>query len=35
MAKFLRIVQWNANSHAQHEGEVQLFLQQNKIDILL
>jgi hypothetical protein len=35
MAKFLRIAQWNANGLAQHKGEVQLFLQQNKIDILL
>jgi len=35
MAKFLRIAQWNVNGLAQHKGEVQLFLQQNKIDILL
>jgi len=35
MVKFLRIAQWNANGLAQHKGEVQLFLQQNKIDILL
>ena len=35
MAKFLRIAQWNANGLAQHEGKIQLFLQQNKIDILL
>jgi len=35
MAKFLRIAQWNAKGLAQHKGEVQLFLQQNKIDILL
>jgi exonuclease III len=35
MAKFLRIAQWNANGLAQHKDEVQLFLQQNKIDILL
>jgi exonuclease III len=28
-------VQWNANGLAQHKGEFQLFLQQNKIDILL
>jgi exonuclease III len=35
MAKFLRIAQWNANSLAQLKGEVQLFLQQNKFDILL
>jgi len=35
MAKFLRIAQWNANGLAQHKDEVQLFLQHNKIDILL
>jgi len=35
MAKFFWIAQWNANGLAQHKGEVQLFLQQNKIDILL
>jgi len=35
MAKFLRIAQWNVNGLGQHKGEVQLFLQQNKIDILL
>jgi hypothetical protein len=35
MAEFLRIAQWNANGLAQHKGEVQLFLQQNKIDIIL
>jgi peptide subunit release factor 1 (eRF1) len=35
MAKFFRIAQRNANGLAQHKGEVQLFLQQNKIDILL
>jgi exonuclease III len=35
MAKFLRIAQWNANSLAQHKGEVQPFPQENKIDILL
>jgi exonuclease III len=35
MAKFLRIAQWNANGLAQDKGEVQLFLQQNKVDILL
>jgi hypothetical protein len=26
---------WNANCVAQHKGEIQLFLQHNKIDILL
>jgi exonuclease III len=35
MAKFLRIAQWNANGLVQHKDEVQLFLQQNKIDTLL
>ena len=35
MAKFLLIAQWNANGLAQHKDEFQLFLQQNKIDILL
>jgi hypothetical protein len=35
MAKFLRIAQRNANGLAQHKGEVHLFLQQKKIDILL
>jgi hypothetical protein len=35
MAKFLRIAQWKAKGLAQHKGEVQLNLQQNKIDILL
>jgi len=35
MAKFLRIVLWNANGLAQHKEEIQLFLQQKKIDILL
>ena len=35
MDKFLRIAQWNANGLAQHKDEVQLFLQHNKIDILL
>jgi len=35
MAKFLRIALWNANSLAQHKDEIQLFLQQSKIDIPL
>jgi exonuclease III len=35
MAKFLRIALWNANVLAQHKDEIQLFLQHNKIDILL
>ena len=35
MAKFLRIALWNANGHAQHKEEIQLFLQHNIIDILL
>jgi exonuclease III len=35
MAKLLPIAQWNANGLAQHKDEVQLFLQHNKIDILL
>jgi exonuclease III len=35
MTKFLRIAQWNANGLAQYKDEVQLFLQQNKFDILL
>jgi hypothetical protein len=35
MAEFLRIALWNANGLAQHKYEIQLFLQQNKIDILL
>jgi len=35
MAKFLRIALWNANGLTQHKEEIQLLLQQNKIDILL
>jgi exonuclease III len=35
MAKFLRIALWNANGLTQHKDEIQFFLQQNKIDILL
>jgi hypothetical protein len=35
VAEFLWIAQWNDNSLAQHKGEIQLFLQQNKIDIPL
>jgi hypothetical protein len=35
MAKYLRIALWNANDLAQHKDEIQLFLQQNIIDILL
>jgi len=31
----LRIAQWNANGLQQHKDEVKLFLNQNKIDILL
>jgi exonuclease III len=35
MAKFPRRALWNANGLAQHKDEIQLFLQQNLIDILL
>jgi hypothetical protein len=35
MAKFLRIALWNANGIAQHKNEIHLFLQHNKIDMLL
>jgi hypothetical protein len=35
MAKFLQIALWSPNGLAQHKDEIQLFLQQNKIDILL
>jgi len=35
MAEFLQTALWNANGLAQHKDEIQLFLQQNKIDILL
>jgi exonuclease III len=35
MAEFLRIAQWNASGLAQHKDEMLLFLQHNKIDIML
>jgi hypothetical protein len=35
MVKFLRIALWNVNGLAQHTDEIQLFLQQNKINISL
>jgi len=35
MAKFLRITLWNADGLAKHKDKIQLFLQQNTIDILL
>jgi exonuclease III len=34
-AKFICIVQWNANGLHRHEEEVQLLLDQNAIDVLL
>ena len=35
MAEFLWTALWNANGLAEHKDEIQLLLQQNKIDILL
>jgi hypothetical protein len=35
MAKFLRIALWNANGLVQYKDEIQPFLQQNKMDILI
>jgi hypothetical protein len=35
MSKFLRIALRNANGLSKHKDEIQLFLHQNKIDILL
>jgi exonuclease III len=34
-AKFLRIAQWNANGLHSHKEEIQLFLDQNVIDVML
>ena len=34
MPEFLRIALWNASDLAQHKDEIQLFLQQNIVDIL-
>jgi exonuclease III len=35
MAKFIKIDLWNANGLAQHKDEVETFLDNNAIDILL
>lgn len=35
MPKFLRIAAWNANGLANHRQEIEIFLNENKIDMLL
>jgi exonuclease III len=34
-AKFLRIAQWNTNGLHSHKEEIQLFLDQNVVDVML
>lgn len=35
MSKFLRIALWNSNGMCQRKDEIQIFLQENLIDVLL